>query len=140
MKTKEQKMKHAKYMSEYYKKPENRKKKNEYNKEYRKKNWNRVRDWERDSAERNNTSLHHRKRCLMRRYAITIEEYEQIFEQQKGVCAICGGNNLDNRRLSVDHNHKTGIIRGLLCNSCNRKLGWYEILKNNIEKYLQTQG
>lgn len=60
-------------------------------------------------------------------------------------CEICGSQEYvsSNRfskkknRLCRDHDHKTGLFRGLICNSCNRKLQWYETQKNNIEKYVK---
>lgn len=57
------------------------------------------------------------------RYGITLERYDQMFIEQNGVCAICGEINYDGRRLSIDHNHKTGEVRGLLCGRCNFALG-----------------
>lgn len=57
-------------------------------------------------------------------YGITSEQYDEIFINQNGVCAICGGPPVGNRKsLSVDHDHTTGKIRGLLCNKCNSALG-----------------
>lgn len=72
-----------------------------------------------------------RKHNFMHRYGITIEEYEAIFKQQNGLCAICEqpeshGRNGKIHPLSVDHNHVTGHVRGLLCNNCNTKLGYFE--------------
>lgn len=67
-----------------------------------------------------------RKSALHQSYNITLEEYDCIFEQQNGVCAICGSVNKNGMRLSVDHNHKTNKVRGLLCINCNRKLGVLE--------------
>lgn len=57
----------------------------------------------------------------MRLYGITVEEYELTLSGQGGVCAICGNPPI-NRRLAVDHDHKTGETRGLLCWRCNRTL------------------
>jgi len=68
-------------------------------------------------------------------YNITLEDYDKMFEEQKGICKICGGEP-GNKSFHVDHNHNTGKIRGLLCNSCNTKLGWYEKQKENIVDYL----
>ena len=51
-----------------------------------------------------------------------------MIEEQKGVCAICGMVNFDGRRLAVDHNHKTGKIRRLLCLKCNALVGSIETL------------
>ena len=64
------------------------------------------------------------------KYGITIKEYNKIYKKQKGVCAICGlPESLIMRtgiiHLSIDHNHKTGKIRGLLCHRCNRALGYF---------------
>lgn len=63
---------------------------------------------------------------LKNRYGITLEQYDRMFENQDGVCAICGGLNDHGRRLCVDHNHKTGKIRGLLCANCNLRISVLE--------------
>ena len=65
-----------------------------------------------------------RKRELNSKYGITPQEYNEKLKQQNGGCAICGGINKNSRRLAVDHCHKTGKNRGLLCNNCNSVLGW----------------
>jgi Recombination endonuclease VII. len=52
------------------------------------------------------------------------ELYERLLAEQGGVCAICG-NPPKTRRLHVDHDHKTGRVRGLLCYRCNRLLASY---------------
>jgi len=70
-----------------------------------------------------------RKKHLKETYGLTIEEYDQMFEKQNGICAICGKREMTKnqygvRRLGVDHNHKTGKIRGLLCHKCNTMLGY----------------
>lgn len=79
-------------------------------------------------------------RHLIRNFNITIEKYEQILESQNGNCAICGTNPDYKRRLSVDHDHATGRIRGILCENCNRALGQFKdsagILRNAI-KYIE---
>lgn len=59
---------------------------------------------------------------LKRKYGLTIEQYEFLVEKQNGVCAICKKEDTIGR-LSVDHCHKTGKIRGLLCRNCNSMLG-----------------
>jgi hypothetical protein len=58
---------------------------------------------------------------LRRTYGITAEQYEQMLAGQGGVCAICG-TPPKSKRLHVDHDHKTGLVRGLLCWICNRKV------------------
>lgn len=55
-------------------------------------------------------------------YGITPEEYERIIEHQGGKCAICQRATGARRRLAVDHDHKTGYIRGCLCRTCNAKV------------------
>jgi hypothetical protein len=59
-----------------------------------------------------------------RELGISEDEYAELLERQGGVCAICG-NPPKTRRLSVDHNHRTGKVRGLLCFRCNRALPTY---------------
>lgn len=55
-------------------------------------------------------------------YGITLDEYATLDEDQNWVCAICEQSN----RLSVDHNHITGRVRGLLCTRCNLEVGKLE--------------
>jgi len=61
------------------------------------------------------------ERRLIRVYGITMEQYLATLEEQGGRCAICQKKPRA-RRLAVDHNHKTGRVRGLLCTRCNHKL------------------
>lgn len=58
-------------------------------------------------------------------HGITAEVYQGMFARQQGCCAICVQPQ-GKRRLSVDHDHKTGKIRGLLCHRCNVALGFLE--------------
>ena len=61
---------------------------------------------------------------LRRCYGISLADYQAILAQQGGVCAICKGPQQAHRtRLSVDHDHVTGQIRGLLCDNCNTGIG-----------------
>jgi hypothetical protein len=57
---------------------------------------------------------------------MTIEDFERLLETQRGVCAICKKARPENRTLHVDHDHKTGRVRGLLCFRCNNALGDFE--------------
>lgn len=59
---------------------------------------------------------------LRRTYGITEPEYEQILEAQGGVCAVCLRPPPAGKHLHVDHDHRTGIVRGLLCMTCNHDL------------------
>lgn len=56
-------------------------------------------------------------------HGIEPELYERMFVEQDNVCAICRQKCVSRRRLSVDHCHDTGAIRGLLCAKCNRAIG-----------------
>ncbi|BBC53855.1 putative endonuclease VII [Mycobacterium phage PP] len=62
------------------------------------------------------------ERRLMDLYGITPEEYWEIYRLQGGKCYGCRRANGSRKKLSVDHDHKTGIVRGLLCTSCNRNV------------------
>ncbi len=61
---------------------------------------------------------------LFKNYGITLEQYNQMSEEQNGLCLICKQPS-GNRKLAVDHNHQTGEIRGLLCMKCNLGLGMF---------------
>lgn len=84
-----------------------------------------------------------RKRNLEKNFGKgALDFYASLFEKQKGVCAVCKrAENGRYKHLSIDHNHTTGKIRGLLCNNCNRALG---LLKDSVEvleaakHYLET--
>jgi len=72
-----------------------------------------------------------RKAWLKAAYKMTLEQYDEMFEAQNGVCAICGRPETATlngiaKRLAVDHNHETGEIRGLLCHKCNGTLGYVD--------------
>lgn len=62
----------------------------------------------------------------MKVYGLLPGEYDQLYEAQDGLCGICGpktGRRGVKRKLSVDHNHETDEVRGLLCMTCNDFLG-----------------
>lgn len=70
----------------------------------------------------------------IQRYGITADQYTNMFEFQNGKCKICNQECSTGRVLAVDHCHKTGKVRGLLCTKCNTALG---MLNDNI-KYFET--
>ena len=63
---------------------------------------------------------------LKKRYGMTAAEYDALNAAQKGLCAICNKPEDNGRRLCVDHCHHTGAVRELLCNPCNRGMGFFE--------------
>jgi len=67
-----------------------------------------------------------RDRHLQKKYGISHSDYEQMLDAQGGVCAICKVSEPQNQskgRMNVDHCHSTGLVRGLLCDRCNKGLG-----------------
>lgn len=71
----------------------------------------------------------------LKEFGLTYAEYMAMVDAQGGKCKIC--NLPDKKRLAVDHCHATGVVRGLLCMSCNTKLGWYESRLDAITDYLK---
>lgn len=68
---------------------------------------------------------------LRRLYGITVDDYNRMLTEQGGACAVCGTQSPGGRAykkiaremFDVDHCHKTGAVRGLLCGRCNRLVG-----------------
>jgi hypothetical protein len=82
--------------------------------------------------------LKRRDEMLRKVYGISLEQYETINAQQGGVCAICRQPEPSRKgNLNVDHDHRTGARRGLLCNKCNAAIGQAqdspEILRRMID-------
>ena len=74
---------------------------------------------------------------LKNTYKISIEEYEQKLKEQNYSCAICNRHRDEfKRNLSVDHDHKTGKVRSLLCIICNSNVAIVEDKLEMIQKYL----
>ena len=99
----------------------------------------RIVNWKKSEKSRN--YIKKRNGTLQRSFGISLEGYNKLFTQQNGVCAICGKpetvccakiNEL--KPLSVDHDHQTHFVRGLLCSRCNQGLG---LLKDNVD-YLKN--
>lgn len=65
---------------------------------------------------------------LRGKYGMTLAQFRDMSADQGHVCAICDEPCNTNQRLSVDHCHETGRVRGLLCRSCNTGIGG---LRNN---------
>ena len=77
-----------------------------------------------------------RDNFLRRTYGITAEDYDVMYADQDGSCAICKTHQLElDRTLFVDHCHETGNVRGLLCSQCNSGLGMF---KDNTQALLDA--
>lgn len=82
------------------------------------------------------------RKFVLKKYNISIKQYEILFKKQKGLCAICNKPESSLRQdgsiknLAVDHNHKTEEIRGLLCNACNIVLGYTYDNINILQKMI----
>jgi len=90
------------------------------------------------------------KKDLKNRYNITLDEFNRMWKEQKGRCKICGvklkRRDIDSDGIvyNIDHNHKLGVVRGILCIQCNRRLeavesGWYDKYKTIVNEYLQER-
>jgi hypothetical protein len=90
-----------------------------------------------DKAKRDRIKL-----SVKRKFNLTLNDYDVLYLEQGGKCAICGTHQKNLvRTLAVDHDHNTGKVRGLLCQPCNTGIG---LLKENVQvlenaiKYLST--
>ena len=80
----------------------------------------------------------HRNSTLKRRYDLSLDEYNKLLQEQNKCCAICGTSNEQiTKRMHVDHNHDTGKVRGLLCDKCNRGLGFFNDDATQLRKALE---
>ena len=98
---------------------------NAANRQWREANRDRRAEYRRRYAEANHAELARRGRRtqLRSRFGLSPEQYEAILELQGRACAICGGDNRS-KALCVDHDHRSGIVRGLLCHRCNTVIGF----------------
>ena len=86
------------------------------------------REWRKRNPESN-------RQTNLKRYGLTVEQEKLLLSVQNNKCAIC--SEMFIKTPCVDHNHKTGRVRGLLCGHCNRMLGCarenQNILQSGIE-------
>lgn len=79
----------------------------------------------------------------LRPYGINVDDYNRMFKEQGGKCKICESTtpkSKRNKHFYIDHDHKTGKVRGLLCNRCNSGLSCFEdtpAFLSNAIKYLE---
>lgn len=101
--------------------------KNEYQRQWRKLNP----DYEKQHRDHEKV----REEAWRRRYGITRADYNNMLAAQKSCCAICGTTEIGrgHTHFHVDHNHATGKVRGLLCDKCNRGLGYFNDAANILK-------
>jgi len=81
-----------------------------------------------------------KKELFISKYGLTYKDWEGLWYTQDGRCAICDKFFAEKKDICIDHNHKTGEIRGLLCKRCNIGIGLFDDnheLLNNTVKYLK---
>ena len=74
--------------------------------------------------------------ALKHNYGLSLDEYDRLLAEQNNRCAICK-EVMD--KICVDHDHSTGVVRGLLCNHCNLALGYVKdsvLIIDEMRKYL----
>lgn len=114
-------------------------------------NYEKVKEWRKRNPEkraaqsnREGKTEYSRNKHLRRYYGISLEEYNTMFVNQNGSCAICEVHQSQTtKRLFVDHCHTTGAIRGLLCSQCNSMLGMAKDNQETLAKaivYLNKTG
>lgn len=74
-----------------------------------------------DNRYRSACKVCYNKHTTMRRHGLSEQQYEQV-TKSSSVCEICGRQ----KRLNIDHDHTTGLVRGVLCNTCNTLVGNFE--------------
>lgn len=98
---------------------------------------------------RDNDRTREKARKLMKDYGMSLDAYWQMVTDQHGLCAICTRGETASRpsgiqlSLSVDHDHATGEVRGLLCQACNSALGLFRDSCDNLRaatEYLREHG
>lgn len=75
-------------------------------------------------------------------YGISVEEFESLLNEQNSKCAICKQECSTGKNLAIDHDHTSGMVRGLLCSRCNRGLGLFSDNPEMLEvaaKYLRKR-
>lgn len=106
----------------------------QYKKEYRKTNKEKRSQYMRNYYQINKISLNKKRKltrradCLRREFGMTLEQRNQMLLSQKNCCAICHIEYSEyyknkKRDFCIDHDHKTGKVRALLCDLCNKMLG-----------------
>lgn len=143
---------HSEYMKEWRNRNYERSKK--ISQEWKKNNIERVKKTNKEWQEKNKDRVNANRRSWISKpenrekinwmqrlkpYNLSLEEFNQLVDNQKNRCGICNEKFLDNS--VIDHNHKTGKTRGLLCANCNHGLGKFkdsEWILNSAITYLKN--
>lgn len=120
-------IKRKEYMKSYYKANKGKFRLND--KTYKEKNKDKFTLLRKANPERE--YLYRRKATLKNKFGITLEQYDSMVLLQKGLCLICKQKCRSGKILSIDHCHKTGKVRGLLCRDCNSGI---EFFKDDIKR------
>jgi len=76
----------------------------------------------------------------IRRYGLSTTRWLALFHFQDSRCAICRREEPGKRGWATDHDHQTGVVRGILCHNCNLKMGWlgdsYSAVWTNVQRIL----
>jgi hypothetical protein len=108
---------------------------------YRKRNSEKIKAWRREYESRpevrERTRLYAKRKRTEYVYGITNEQVSEILERQNGLCGLCKEPLEKGRRQTIDHNHRTGKVRGILHQKCNTILGFHESNPSLYSKILE---
>lgn len=90
--------------------------KHRYDEQYRKSNPEKMRQKYKEYIKKHGREKH------LKSYGLSVEKYNEMYKEQNGLCLIC---EIPSEKLFVDHDHKKGDVRGLLCRNCNSGLGFF---------------
>jgi hypothetical protein len=110
----------------YRSRPEVRRRAVERAREWQRRNRERYLENQRAYKEKNRARIQgeNRERHLRQTYGLTPEQYDAMNSAQNGLCAICSRSEIGG--LHIDHDHRTGSVRGLLCGRCNKAIGLFD--------------
>lgn len=112
----------VKETKEYMKSPKGRETRRRYHQKFRQSEAGKA--WQKRRYARSKESGK-QLRGNLKKFGLTLEDFNRMSEQQNGLCAICRNPPVDYERLSVDHCHTSGKVRALLCARCNSGLGYF---------------
>lgn len=78
---------------------------------------------------------HNHEKRVVAVYGLEVGDYERMYQEQGGTCAICQRATGARKRLAVDHDHDTGLVRGLLCGPCNQMVGYF---RNSVDAFYRA--